>query len=461
MSVFLLAHYLGAELFGRYAIALAIPTAVEPLADLGLSQALVRAGAGRPARAKALAVAAIRPKLALAAVIVALTYLVSVWLGLPDEILEAALYLALARSLESLTLLARAVFQAHERMDYESALLSFDSVLRLVFVGYAVVSGFGLIGLAKALALAAAVVMIATVAVAARTFLLPGASETGAKVSDMLADGLPLAVVWLLDVLVIRLGIVLVGALQGDAAAGTAAAAARLVEPMLIVPTMMAAALLPLTSRHLIEQRETLPWLLHASMKMSLSVAVLSSLILAGLATMIVEVVFGAEFGSAVVVVQALAFALIPMYVHVLLVAFLLAFREQGRLILSQLIGLALNLALLLAFSGPLGPLAVAIAVIAGEVVTVTAALVLVPRLRELGVIGSLSVAALVVPGGALLLLSPVIGAIGATALSVLAVIGLIRYLRLVHPREITYLSDSAPYLGRVSRLLLAPIPAK
>src|SRR5438874_4546968 len=107
VGLFLLARYLGQDLFGRYAVALAIPVGLEAFADLGISWALVREGAGAPDAARRYAYAAIPVKMALSLVLVLLTFGLAAGLSLPPEVIEAAIWLAVARAFDSLTYLCR------------------------------------------------------------------------------------------------------------------------------------------------------------------------------------------------------------------------------------------------------------------------------------------------------------------------------------------------------------------
>lgn len=459
-ALFFLARYLGDELFGRYAVALAIPTVLEPLADLGVSQALVREGAGRPELTRRLAIAALLPKLGLAVLIVAATYMASLELALPQEVVDAALFLAIAKALESITYLARAVFQANERMEYEAALTGVDGVMRLVFITYALLSGFGLVGLAKALALSSFVVMLATIIVVTHRFLLPLAFRLKPPVR-LFIDGLPLAVVWLLDALVLRIGIVSSASLLGDAATGILAAAVRLVEPTLIVPAMMAAALLPLASRHLLQVPATVPWLFHASLKMAVLVALAGSTILIGLSSSLVEFVFGPDFAAAAVLVRVLSLSLVPLFVHVLLVAFLLAFREQWLVIVTLILGVVVNAAVAIGLASAWGTLAPAFGVFAGELVTIGAMLAVLPRLRALGFVDAVRPVALLVPILAVLALGDLIGEVPSTTLALVILVAAIRFFAFVHERELVYLQDVAPRFRWLSRLLLAPLMSR
>ncbi len=456
-SIFLLARYLGDELFGRFAIALAIPTALEAFADFGVSWALVREGAGRPDLARRLAFAAAPAKLAPGAAMVGLTFAIASSLSLPADVVQTAVLLAVAKALDSLTYLGRAVFQSYERMEFDAAAQALDAVVRLLLISYALLGGFGLVGLAKALVVAAAIVFAGTAAFALHRFLRPIEVDLG-LLPGLVAAGLPLAAVWLLDNLSLRIGTVLVGDRLGAVAAGNYAAALRLIEPLLALPAMVGTVLLPLTTRHIVEERATLPWLFQASVKMTCLAALTATVVLLGAGPLVVRAIFGPDFQAAPGLVRIIALAVAPLFIHGLLLPFLVAFRRQIPLAVSLLAGVLINGTLLLALTPSFGATAGAVALLAGEVAMIGIAVVLVPDLRELRLLQALRVLLLGVPSVAVLLLIPVVGEVASTTLALLVMLVLVRWLRVVDQRELVYLQHAAPGLGWMSRALFAPL---
>lgn len=452
IAVFALGHYLGEEFFGRFAIAFALPAALESLADLGISWALVREGAGRRGELSDLAIGALLPKLALGSLMVATTVAVAMLLRLPAEVVEAALYLGVARALDSLTYLARSVFQAGEKMQYDAASFTVDGAVRLLLVLYGIASGFGVVGFAKAFAVASAITVAGTWIVAGHQFLRP--SGRIAIPGRLIASGLPLAVVWLLDNAVIRVGVILVGLQVGNAPAGGLAAALRIIEPLLGIPALFVSALLPLTTRHIIEERATLPWLLPASVRVGSLVASLATIAMAGLAPTIVGFVFGPLFELAGPLLRLLALALVPLFIRTILIAFLLAMRSQRRLILAQVAGTAANIGLSVALLPSLGPSGAVVGLISGEVISVAIAAVIVPSLRELEIGRAFTVLPALAAGLAALLASAPLGEIPSTAIALAIFVAAVRWLKVIDDRDLRYMERAVPMFGRLGRVL-------
>lgn len=456
-AIVFLARYFGERDFGGFAIALAIPTALEALTDLGLGWALVREGAGRPEVARALTVAALPPKLALGVLTVGASYAIASSLSLPEDVVVAAVLLAVARALDSLTYLGRALFQAYERMEFDAAAQLLDAVVRLTLTVYAVIGGFGITGLAKAMVVAAAIVLAGTAAIAMHRFLRPVRLDL-ALLPGLFIAGLPLAAIWLLDGLALRVGVIFVGDALGKEAAGNLAAATRLIEPLLGVASLAATALLPLSTRHLVEERGTIPWLFHATVKVATIGGLAATIVLVGMGSRLVDAVFGEGFAQARDLIRPLALSITPLFVVVVLTPLLLAMRRQASLIGAHLVAIVVNAIVLMVGQSMFGPAAAALGLLACEVAVIVVLLALVPDLRMPGVIGALGVVWLVVPASLGLALAPVIGDIAGTVLSLAILMAGVRIFGVIDPREIAYLEGAGFRFGRLGRMLLAPL---
>jgi len=439
----LLAHYMEQDAFGRYAVAVAIPMAIEAAGDLGISQAMVRSSAGQPEQLRQAFSAALPLKFGLAIAMVALSTAIALVLGLTREVVEVAIYLAMAKALESLTYFARSVFQASERMEFEAASLILDSASRILFVVYALASGFGLVGLAKALVLSAAVVLAATLFIAVKRFIGPVRLAPFPQAAPLIRAGIPLAFVWFLDVVPMRADVILIEHIGGDRAAALFSVAVRLVEPFSILPYTISVAMLPLAARHVLRAMPTLPSLFQATLKVSLALAAAGALVLAGTASVVVTTVFGPSFAEATVTTVILAVALVPLFADGLIATFVTAFYQQRRLVLAQGAGLAVNLVVAFASMPVWGIAGVAAAVLVGELTTVMTALFIVPQVRDLASPRTLRVFAAAVPAALVLGSGELIGPFGAATFALAFFVALLVALQVFDEAERRYLQAS------------------
>ncbi len=443
----LLARYLGSDEFGQFSFAYAAALLFEALADLGIGQAIARDASGDPAALRRMVLAALPIKLLLALTGIGLALATALATGAAGDLLSAVLYFSLAQAMLALTALGRAVFQGAERMGHEAVSIALEGAVRLAMVAYAVLSGFGVLGIAKAYAVAAAIVLVATAIMAVRRFLWPVGGSLQVPWSSataLLGGALPFAAFWLLASLPLRADIVLLRPLVGDAVTGRFAAAVRLLEPTLIVPTIFATALLPLAARHHRTGLDTIPALLASTQKL---LFLISGLVLAltwVLGADIVVAVLGADFAPAASLIQVLAVGMVALFAKLGLARMLFAIGRGVELVGSQLAAVALNLVLVFWLVPPLGAAGAAIAIVAAEALAVA---LMVAALREFLPTPSLGtlVRPLAVIGFAVAVW-PLTGRIPALALGVLCAaaygIGFV-VARPLSPAELRYLRSS------------------
>lgn len=457
IALYFLARYLGNELFGRYAVALAIPAALDVVSDLGLSWATVREGAGRP-DVLTRDVADIVPlKIALAVLMVVLSYLTAMILGLPEEVVTATVFLAIARALDSLTQIARSVFEAFERMEFEAISAILDATSRLAFTLYALLSGFGLVGLAKALAVSGVVVLAATGVLVRHRFLRRIPRPRPARWGALLLAGTPFAVLAFFEVISFRIQTVLTSQLAGDAAAGMFGAAIRIVEATVIFPGMLGVALFPIASRHAAgpsPARLTELWL--GVGKAALIVAVGGGLLLAGIAPILVPVMFGDDFRPAIGVTQILCLAMPAVFMKLMASRFLLALRSPWRLTVVQMIAPAMTVGLGLALIPRMSQIGAALALVSAEASAAIAGLLLlqsIPHLRTAEILRPFLAA---LPAVATLAALLVVGQplIAATVSGAIFALGL-RISGAFSVREVTYLREAVPWLSPLGPLIV------
>lgn len=374
VSLVFLARYLGEDDFGQLAFAVASAALFEAVGDVGVSQAIARDAAGQPARLRAMVVAAIPIKFLLAFAMIALAVATGFLTGARADLLAAVFYVALAHALLALVALARATFEGAERMEYEALSIALEGLVRLMLVLYSIFSGFGILGIAKAYAVAAAIVLAATAIVSGRRFLrpLPEPLFAWRHVVPLLASGLPFAGFWLLGTFTLRADIVLMRPLAGDSPTGLFAAAVRLLEPTLIIPTIFATAILPLAARHHRSGLDTIPTLLGATQKL---LFLASGMILAltwVLGADLVAVLLGPDFAGSVVPAQVLAVAVVALFAKYGLARLLFAVGRELDLLRSQAAAVLANLVLVITLVPLAGATGAAIAVAAAEALGLT-----------------------------------------------------------------------------------------
>jgi O-antigen/teichoic acid export membrane protein len=373
-TLVVVARYLGDAEFGKFMIALVAVQLADTISDLGISQAIVRQAAGRPQQLAADLAAVMPLKVVLAglSVVVALAFVIAS--GADALLIEMTFYFAIAQAIGSLTLLLRAAFQSFERMEFEAFSVTLEGWIRLGAVIFAVAGSYGLVGIAKVLALSSLIVFLATGIVVLHRFTRPRlASGWSHRAAGLLSMGLPISLVWLAVGADQRINTLLLARLDGESSAGAFGAAFRLVEPTLIIPSMLIVALFPVAARHDREGLRTMQLLLTSSQKMLLAMSLPIATAIWVAAPLVVTLVFGSATQGVVVPLQILAPAVVLLFARLGLTQMLLAVGRWREALVSQLVGILANLALALWLIPTQGAAGAAWAVLGGELAAVIA----------------------------------------------------------------------------------------
>lgn len=454
VTLILIARYLGEGEFGRFIIALAAVQLADTVGDLGLSQAIVREGAGRREQLRVDLAAVLPVKLALGALSVAVAMAFVVASGGDALLVEMTFYFGLAQAAGGLTYLLRAVFQSFERMEYEALSVVLEGWVRLGAVLVAVVGRYGLVGIAKTLAVAAVVVLVASGLIMLHRFMRPRFT-TGwlIRVRDLLMIGLPISLVWLAVGADQRINTLIVARISGDAAAGSFGAAFRLVEPTLIIPSMLIVALFPVAARHDRAGLQTMRFLLTSSQKMLLAISLPIATALWVTAPDIVTIVFGEPTEGVVTPLRILAPAVVLLFARLGITQMLLAVGRWQAALWPQVLALAANAVLALVLIPMSAAAGAAVAVLAGELAAVISGAYALRH--DLGLPALSEIGRPVLIGAPVAAVAGVIAPSSVVAASLVAAAFYVVGMRLVRPfsrQDAAYLRSAMPLVaGAVS----------
>lgn len=373
LSLILLAHYLGSVDFGRFVVALAATQLAEYVSDFGVNQAVVREGAGRPEHFRR-EFAGIVPLKIVLAFVTSLVAVALIALARPEwDLIEITFYFALGQSLSALTGLLRATFQAFERMEFEALSVALEGSVRLGAVAFAVLAGFGVLGIAKIFAVAAFVVFSGTLLVMAHRFLRPTVAWSWHRARRLLLIGVPFSLVWLALAADQRINSLVLARIAGNEAVAFFGAAVRLTEPALIIPSVFAVAFFPVAVRHDRAGLRTFGVLVVSTQKALLLIGMPLLIVLWFAAPVLISVIFGAEFAQAVLPLQILAPVVVLLFARIGLAQALLAIGRWRSALAAQLAGLGLDLVVAFALIPFFAEVGAAVALLCGNGLAVAA----------------------------------------------------------------------------------------
>lgn len=381
-SVAVTTRYLGAEGYGKLALALAFVQTFGVLADVGLLTIVVREISRAPERTDALVGSALALRLALSLGVVALAGLISLALPYEPDVRVAILIAggALVLGLANTALVG--VFQARLRMgraaisEVAGRVVAFGvlAAVAALDLGFSAVVGTAVVG---------AAVSLAVTWVLVRPLARPRVAIDLPAWRGLLAAALPVGAALAVTEIYFRADTFIISLFRDFDEVGAYSLAYRVVELLALFPAVLMTSVFPLLSRYLKEGGESAARAVDAAGDLLVAVGV--PVAVGGLlaAPEVVRLVAGDEFGEAVDPLRVLLFAGALAWVSGLLGYALIAGERQASALRLGLVALGVNLALNLALVPSLGVDAAAAVALGSELVMVAGGLVLVRR--ELG----------------------------------------------------------------------------
>jgi O-antigen/teichoic acid export membrane protein len=228
--VMYIARYLGAEGFGILSFALAFTGIFSVFSDLGLGPLTVR----EVARDKSLAGKYLGNITVIKIFLVIITFgLIAITinlLGYPKQTIKVVYFLALSVILSSFSNIFNSIFQAYEKMEYQSIEQILSSILMLSGALFAISQGFSVVRLASIYFLVSAVILGYSFAVCAWKFSLPKLEVDWSFWKPTIKEALPFFLSAVVDIIAFKIDIIMLSMMKGDMVVGWYSAAYRLIE---------------------------------------------------------------------------------------------------------------------------------------------------------------------------------------------------------------------------------------
>lgn len=259
------ARYLGAAGFGVLSFALAFAVILGIFADVGLHPLTVREVArDKSLASKYLANISVM-KIVLAFVTFGLIALVINLMGYPQQTIIVVYLVGLSVIFMSFTQMFYSIFQAFERMEYQSLGRVLNATLMLVGVIFAIKYGFSVVGFACLFAISSIITLVYSFVVMRLKFSNSApASATTTMEMDLgfwkstIKEALPFFLAAVFSVIAFRIDMVMLSMMKGDVAVGWYSAAFRLIEVLIFIPAVFTAAIYPVISQFHISSQDSL-----------------------------------------------------------------------------------------------------------------------------------------------------------------------------------------------------------
>ena len=301
-----LARYLGVSDFGILTFGISFTTIMGVTADLGLSILTVREIARDKSISSSYTGNLIVIKLVLSSITMGLIALFMNLFNYPAQTIQVVYLLGLWMVFTSFTQLFYSVFQAYEKMEYQSIGTILYSILLFSGVFYGIFSNFSIQWFALIYLIVSGVVLFYTIFIYLARFPRPNLQVNWNFWKSKLTLALPLSIASIFSTIAFRVDTVLLSLFQGYVVVGLYTAPYKIIEVLLFIPSVYSAVIFPVLSRFHVSSKESFQLIYIKSIKYMI---ILGLPIAAGVTILsqdIILLLYQSAFSGSVVALQIL-----------------------------------------------------------------------------------------------------------------------------------------------------------
>jgi O-antigen/teichoic acid export membrane protein len=368
-------RYLGPSDFGKFTFALSFTAMFMVISDLGLNLLTVKEVSKDKSLTEKYLNNLVVFKTFLSLLSFAMVMLLVVLLGYPEKTVKIVFLLGLATFLSNISTGLRWIFQAHLKLEYDSALNLAQNVLCFGF-GYLFLKlGWGIYGIGYSQVFVWILILISAWALISKKFTSIHFEFDFAFWKDLLKRSFPFALMLVFTGLYLNLDTVLLSFFKGDQAVGLYNAANRLVMAGKMIPGVLIASLFPIMSESSKKSKQEFDRILGKSLTLMFCLALpigVGTTILAG---KLIPLLYGIQFLGSVPALQILIWGLFCMYLSCVIGYSLISQGHQKINTAITGIGLAISLVLNFTLIQKFSHLGTSIAILTTEVFVMSAGL--------------------------------------------------------------------------------------
>ncbi|MGZ4882078.1 MAG: flippase, partial [Halobacteriota archaeon] len=309
-----LARYLGVTGFGLLSTAIAFTAVFAPFTSLGLTTLTTREVARDKSLAGKYLGNLIIIEIALAIGTFCLIALAAHVLRYPQETIILIYILALSVVCAGFTGVFYSLFQAFERMEYQSLGLILSTGATFVVVIWGITAGLGVVWFALAYFVGSLAVTLYCLTVYSTRFSVPHIEVDVKFWKRILPEALPFALTGLFTTIYFYIDSVLLSVMKGAEAVGWYNAPYRLIMVLLFIPTVLSTAVFPAMSRFHATANDSFRLIYKKYFKYMAIVSVPLGIGTTLLAGQIIALIFGAQYENSAIALQILIWATVFIF---------------------------------------------------------------------------------------------------------------------------------------------------
>ena len=343
-------NYLGTVGFGILSTALALGALLSIFTELGLSTLTTREVSRKKSLADKYIGNTIVLKIALSTITFALMfltlYILVHFFNYTSESLTVVYLITISFVVGAFTNIFYSVFQAYEKMEYQSigqiinSIIMFSGVLLVIYYQLSI-TNFAIIYLS-----ASVVCLIFGLIICAWKFRLPRINVDITLWKFLIIEAIPLTISSVFLLIAFRIDIILMNIINGNASVGIYNAAYGLMTALMFLPSVYVMAVFPLLSRFNVSSTELLKLSYEKSFKyliiIGLPIAVGTTLI----ANPLILFIYKSAFSDSILALQILIWSIPIIYVNYILGTAINSINKQSQMVKSAFIVMILNIIL-------------------------------------------------------------------------------------------------------------------
>lgn len=282
--------------------------------DLGLNTLTIREVARNKSLASEYVSNIILIKIILSVLTLGFISLIANIMGYNDQTRTVIYLLAFFTVFSAIYQVFYSIFQANEKMEYQSAGVILYSILLLGGVLTVIHLKGTVIGISAVYAIGGAAVLVYAFLMFCRKFSIPKLQFNSSTWKSMLKESWPFAISGISYNLYTSIDSIILSVIQGQTAVGLYTAAYRIIIVLIFIPTIFNTAIFPLMSKYYVHSKDTLLFTFEKLFKIMFMVGLPIGVGTVFTANKIILLLYGSAFLSSTIALQILIFSTVLMF---------------------------------------------------------------------------------------------------------------------------------------------------
>ncbi len=340
------ARYLGTEGFGILSLALAITGIYAIFADLGLNTFIVREVSKNTSISDKYLTNTFLMKIILALITFFITYLTVTIVNYSQEVSLAIYIILISMIFSSFTGILNSIFQAHEKMEYQSLSNILNGIIMFGIVLFAIYNNLGLLSFAIIYLISSIIILIYSFIVYLLKFHISKFEVDLKFWKPTITEAWPFGISGLFAMVFVWIDSFLLSIIIGNDSVGIYNAAYRLIMFLLFIPTILNMVMFPLMSKFFVSSENSLKKILRKYFKLMLIIAIPIGISTMILSDKIILLIFGSNYTGSIIALQILIWATVFIFLNSAYIQLLQSTNQQRSLMKIATVGMVVNILL-------------------------------------------------------------------------------------------------------------------